>query len=221
VQFPIKKFSRIYHVGDMAVQPPPNSRSSHEGPCLSVSRTPNAWRHIAKLGMAPIWILSKPKGRFLDVCRISKEAWQIINAWAYQEGYAVECLAVMTECADMTENGDDIVKTYTHATREESVRELGEDDEEDIIRRYTEVTPAPTDKLVEYAEQHVNLGFAPDMLALAYAEHVLGLDGLYWHSELDMYCYAAPRAGIIRSKLSSWAITQAPAGFTTKEEEEI
>jgi hypothetical protein len=79
--------------------------------------------------------------------------------------------------------------------------------------------PFPTEKLTAYAEQKLELCMVFDMLALAYAEQVLDLDGLYWAENLDVDAYSAPRAGLVRSKMSSWTFTPAPAGHDTKEEE--
>jgi hypothetical protein len=108
------------------------------------------------------------------------------------------------------------VQYVTDETHELAVRHCGEDDE--VAKRYTRLMPFPTNKLTAYAEQKLDLGLVFDMLALAYAEQVLDLDGLYWNERLDVYAYSAPRAGLLRSKMSSWTFTPAPTGFDTKEE---
>lgn len=213
---PIKKFNRVYHVGMLAAQPAPRSRDSQEGPCLSISRVPNAWRAIAQLGAAPIWTLEKKDGKFLDMHKVSEALKAEITQWGYDKGYAVEGQAVVTEVDDQDEDGEDEVRIYLDATPAEAVRQHGEDDE--VRARFTIPHPRPTDKLVEYAEQKVDLGLVFDMLALVYSEKVLDIDGLFWNENLDVYAYSAPRAGLLRSKLSTWTFTQGHIGHNKEEQ---
>lgn len=216
MKFPIAKMKKLYHVGDLDVQPAPHSRSSHEGPCVSVSEVPGAWREIARLGEAPLWVLRKANGAFLDMLRLSAEAQDVIVQWGYANGYAIEGAGWVSELHPDDEDEDDEVRYCYHPTLEEALRQMGEvgDQEDDceVRARYTKQMPFATDKLVAYAEQQVDLLMVFDMLALAYAEQVLDLDGLFWHENLDILGYSAPRGGILRSKLGSWTIKKAPPG---------
>lgn len=219
----IKKFKRIYHVGALSTQPAPRSRSSHEGPCLSVSKVPEAWRRIARLGNDPLWLLDKPDGQFLHIHKLTKAQKSEIIAWGYANGYATEGLGWVTELSSMDDNGDSETQFALDATEEDAIRMHGnvgegEEGDDEVLKRYTRAMPFATEKLKEYAEQDVSLLMVFDMLALAYAEQVLDIDGLFWNERLDVYGYSAPRAGILRSKLSSWTINLAPAGHDTKEQ---
>lgn len=216
---PIKKFKRLYHVGMFAEQPAPHSRDSHEGPCLSVSRVPEAWRSIARLGRDPLWMLDKPDGKFLHMHKLSKKLRAEIVQWGYANGYATEGLGWITERDEGSEEGgdEDDVRFFTDESEALAIRHCGTTEE--VRARYTRVMPFATEKLTAYAEQKLDLDMVFDMLALVYAEQVLDLDGLFWNERLDIYSYSAPRAGIVRSKLSSWAIKLAPKGHDTKEEE--
>lgn len=216
MKFPVKKLKLLYHVGNMAAQPAPHARSSHEGPCLSVSEVPGAWRSIARLGEAPLWILHKPNGAFLDMLQVSTEAKDAIVQWGYANGYAVEGTGWISEFHLDDEDDPQDVRYCANATFEESVSQCGEvgepEDDCEVRARYSKQMPFATDKLGEYAEQKLDLLMVFDMLALAYAEQVLDLDGLFWDERLDILSYSAPRGGILRSKLGSWSIKKAPHG---------
>lgn len=218
---PIKKFKRLYHVGMLAEQPAPHSRDSHEGPCLSVSRVPEAWRTIARLGADPLWMLDKPDGKFLHMHKLSKKLKAEIIQWGYATGYATEGLGWITELNEGSEDNEDVddedISFSTAESEAEAIRTCGTADE--VHARYTRAMPFPTEKLTAYAEQKLDLCMVFDMLALAYAEQVLDLDGLFWNERLDIYSYSAPRAGILRSKLNTWTIKPTPKGHDTKEED--
>lgn len=61
------RIDTVYHVGRLEGRPPRWHHPSHEGECLSVSRCPQAWREIARLGEEPVFELHRPGGLFLDV----------------------------------------------------------------------------------------------------------------------------------------------------------
>jgi hypothetical protein len=214
--FPVIKMKLLYHVGDMASQPAPHSRESHEGPCLSVSEVPGAWRSIARLGDAPLWTLRKPTGAFLNMLRLPAEAKDAIVQWGYANGYAVEGIGWVSEFHPDDEDEGADARYCVQPSLEESVRQCGEvgeqDDDCEVRARYSKPMPFATDKLVAYAEQQVDLLMVFDMLALAYAEQVLDLDGLFWDENLNILRYSAPRGGLLRSKLGSWTIKKARKG---------
>jgi hypothetical protein len=203
MQIPIKKFKKLYHVGHLEGQPGLHVRSSYEGPCLSVSEVPNAWRSIAQLGGAPLWELRKAENQFLAVHRMSKVLQNAVVQWGLGGGYVENHEGWITELD--TDDGE----AGRHALSE--TREIAEQDwgpDEEVAGRYARIVPFATPKLEIFARQTVDLLLVPDMLTLAYAELVLGLDGVFWNEELDVFGLSAPRAGIFAGKLSSWSVVR-------------
>lgn len=218
MKIPIHKFKMLYHVGELDAQPLVNSRSSYEGPCLSVSEVPNAWRAIARLGDAPLWKLTKNENQFLNMHRMSKALKEAVLQWGTETGLTENREGWVTELSSSDEDGMPYTRLSLSATYEMAVRDFGADGDDDVSARYTLMMPFATEKLSIYARQKVDLMLATDMLTLAYAEQVLGLDGVFWDEELDVLAYSAPRAGIFPRKLSSWTVTQSA---TSENHEEV
>jgi hypothetical protein len=56
------------------------------------------------------------------------------------------------------------------------------------------------------------LVLAEDFALLAYAEDVIGLDGLWWQDRYSPRRLSAPRGVIFSSRLSEWRSRQLPEG---------
>jgi hypothetical protein len=211
---PTKTFKTLFHIGDLTAQPAVGSRSSLEGPCLSVSQVPNAWRTIAQLGAAPLWELSKEGNTFLNVLRMSKPLKKAVVQWGCKKGFVQERLGWITEFYD--EEGE--IRISHSESQEKAVADWGEGEDE-IAKRYSQLMAFATEKLEAYVRQKVELSLVTDMLTIAYAEQVLNLDGLYWGEILDVCALSAPRAGIFPSRLSEWSITRSKSDVNPNEEE--
>jgi hypothetical protein len=182
---------------------------------LSVSLVPNAWRAIAKLGGLPLWEFQKEGNKFLDVLRMSKALQTDVRQWACENGFASEQEGWVTVMHD--EEGG--IRSVMSATREQAVADWGEGEDDNIARRFATPMLFPTEKLEEYARQRIELSLVTDMATIAYADQVLGLDGLYWNETLDVAALSAPRGGIIQSRLHGWKLTHLKSDMNPKEEQ--
>jgi hypothetical protein len=67
---PIKKISKVFHVGEMNIKN--KSKFSLEGSGLSVSINPDEWRKIAQLGDRELYLLTNTNGVFVDGNKLNK-----------------------------------------------------------------------------------------------------------------------------------------------------
>jgi hypothetical protein len=206
MKIPTKTFARIFHAGYLNTPPVKGTRSSHEGLCLSVSMAPYAWMQIARLGEPPVWELTKPDNKFLNVHKISKKLEKEIENWGLTKGYITTGEAWVTEITQSDEDGEEEIRIAVDPSEEEAIRSWGDIGEEGVTARHTRQMPFPTKELEDYAGQRVCLLSAKDMLLMAYAELELGFDGVFWNENLDIYALSAPRAGIFQCRLKEWKI---------------
>jgi hypothetical protein len=83
---PVFRFQEVYHVGalDLAARRGAASRHSYEGELLSVSRHPDAWAQIARLG-STVWTL-RADALYLSVMDLTQENRAEAVAWAVNAG---------------------------------------------------------------------------------------------------------------------------------------
>jgi hypothetical protein len=216
--FPLIAFKAgdLFHVGTF--DPADKGTGSHEGGGLSVSMHPDAWRGIARLSGGD-WAVWREGHAFLDFHALTKAQRKAVLAWAAAEGLVREETRWRTEVWD-----DEWERTLvtTFATREQAVAELGwEEDAETgnlldeageplsaaAARALKEVRAwVPTEALCR--EMRAGGGdhatFALDWAAVAYAERVLGVDGVWWEDEFDEERLSAPRGVIVPSMVAGW-----------------
>ena len=210
MHIPTKVFKRVFHAGLLDGAPPAGSRFSQEGQCLSVSEVPYAWVAIARLGGSPIWELAKADNRFLAAHRISKKLSAVILSWGIDAGYVEMREAWVTNYTQQDENGEGFLAEGISLTLDAAIAEygeVGEDDAFEVTAHTPKMLPFPTAKLEAHAGQKVCLAMAKDMLLMAYADVVLGYDGVFWNETLDIDALSAPRAGIFRKKVKDWTVT--------------
>jgi len=209
----------LWHVGFM--DPARKGTGSLEGHGLSVSRDPYDWRRIARLS-GEDWILEKPGHSFLDVHELSAEQRATIYDWAVEQG-----LCERTEVF-LSVRYDDEWETEiasTHATYEQAVKEQGWEIDGNGAVLDDEGAPVDAETLAEAICKEDSLaatkaciemmkGYGDQCLGdrakqyaiIAYAEQVLGLDGLWWEDEYNPVLYRAPRGVIFPDKLASWKV---------------
>jgi hypothetical protein len=197
MDFPIKQFSNLFHIGTLDSSQ--KKSESFEGAGLSVTTVPDAWRRITPL---PGWkySLAKAEAKFLDMHKMKKahkdeiKSWGVNNGYiAYEDVYRVSWYddeMEMTLCSD-------------YRSREKADEEA--DGEKPVRKRKDIVSTEKMNQRVMYREATASL--ALDLLATIYSEDVLGFDGVWWQDKLDVSRYSAPRGTIFADKLASWRIS--------------
>lgn len=193
-KIPTYAINKVWHVGVMDQSLKQNG--SLEGSGLSVSECPLAWEEIAELG-GSYFELIKESGTFLDFHELSDEQRQEITQWGLLNGFVT--LETLYKYVMYDEEGEEmygLVHTYEEALEEA----MG--DEECVIEAPDSIVP--TLKLVErvMGDSLVN---AFHVLTTVYTEDVLGLDGVWFHDDLDRYALSAPRGVIAVNQLDSWS----------------
>lgn len=200
--FPIIEFDALWHVGTF--NPAHKRKGSLEGAGLSISRHPDEWTHIAKLGGNPVWELRKPGHALLNALQISAKGKQIILAWALSQGLIEAC--TLWEWSRYDDELDTTL-TGTYTNEAEAFADASFDGETDgTIREVSGHRALP--RLLEKTLQSAAVegtSFIFDLLLPVYAEEVLGIDGVWWDEELDPCCYSAPRGVISLSALPTWS----------------
>ncbi len=87
---PCRKFDRLHHVGtfDREQKATTHNRCSLEGNGLSVSKHPEEWRKIARLGDCPTWSIQARKSPIvlIDAHAMTEQQWGCVTAWAHACG---------------------------------------------------------------------------------------------------------------------------------------
>lgn len=208
--FPIASFEALWHVGTFDLADKGCNGESHEGRGLSVSVDPDAWVEIHRLGGLPVWELTRAGNAFLDFHRLDRRRRKAVAAWCVENGYAVRGKAWKAEWQD------DEAERRRHMlfdTRVEAEAQV--EDEPDATVGEVEVHRA-TALMEAFVGRHVDPVEMPDHMAAAYADKVLGLDGVWWEDERDPDLLSAPRGVIFPERLAAWrraaASPDGPAG---------
>lgn len=195
-------FERLYHIGTLnPADKFADSSVSMEGRGLSVSQFPEAWRHIARLGGRPLWRLTRPENRFLDVYALTQAERRQVESWGVAEGWArlkTVWVATVLDC-ESNETREIFCETKAHA--------IAADDDVQLVMPRDVV--AATAHLNDYHGFPVPDVWAGGLLAVAYADQVLQLDGVFWSDDLDPYALSAPRAVIVPARVASWSVAVA------------
>lgn len=196
---PIRKLSKVYHVGSMNIKN--KSDFSLEGSGLSVSLHPQEWSKITKLGGNDIFELSKSNGTFIEAYKIKKTHKQAIINWALENDYLIqkETYKVcwfddeleQTVCMEF----DDIAKAKSELGNEDEGRKL----------KVNKKGLLPTEKLKQETHQKkIDPSQTFDLLLTIYVEHTSNYDGIWWGDKLDPLNYSAPRGVIFNKMVNSW-----------------
>lgn len=187
-------------------KPAKKSSSSWEGPGLSVSVHPQAWQSIAKLGGAPLHVLTRKDGKsgsFVDVHAVhkNKRLKQGVIKQAVKDGW------LTTTTIWITSRWDDEWDSYMESTwdNEAEARENYDAEAGDKIKKKTGVaaTPKLLARWYENFTSRLDIGLAFEMGLHAIAE-TSGYDGLWWEDDLDPSRLSAPRGVIFTNKTHAW-----------------
>jgi len=223
---PLRRFERLFHVGRL--DPAAKGIDSHEGDGLSVSRHPEDWRAIARLGDAPVWDIDTRDARFLDfyAFRRDRAALNAACDWAVEQGYLERGRVYVVTMPDEEGEGGSLVFRFLDPTEaEDEARgyleaDLGGDELEAAVAQAVRRTLGyvSTAHLAERMrhERGVPLALAVDLAVVAYAEDVLGLDGVWWEDAYDPAGYSAPRGVLFARRLSAHRV--APATNPSQDE---
>lgn len=200
LRFPVRTFSRLFHVGSMNPEDKGAQGASLEGHGLSVSLHPEDWTRIARLGGHPTWLLHRQGAKFLDVHKLRPLHRQAIINWGLEQGLVQQVTAwrAYTEC------DNDERRFSLHATREEALAEV---DDEDGAESKIEEVPAlrPGTELLNMVRGENSLLMTEDYLLIAWVERCYpGVDGLWWNDVHDPDSLSAPRGVILPGKLDAW-----------------
>lgn len=196
--WPILNYECVFHIGTMNADQKGVRGPSYEGSGLSVSVHPEEWEEIAELGGLPWWKLARKDARFLDFHALSSAQRDEIVAWG--KVYDLVEAAVVW----VVEYEDDEMETTM-------VREFDTEEEAREEAEYLDAE-APTPKLGLKCTRGLlaRMGWthacadALDGVAMAYAEDVLDIDGVWWNDDLAPELLSAPRGVIFRERLDSW-----------------
>jgi hypothetical protein len=202
---PEKKVGHLIHLGWLSgskqVYP------SQEGPLLSASLHPEAWRRIARLGGAPTWEVSHKKRKSLRLLPLPLQRkgarWKALEAWGVEQGL------LRIETWWWTPSSTDEDGETRFCWSKEPEKDLDPEATEPPVKRKVPVA-SPT--LSEFWHQrgrrpanqepwHALGTLAAAVLEASHRtltpDDPALYDGLYWDELLAPEILSAPRAGII------------------------
>lgn len=199
---PLVALPEVYRLGPCHA-PYREPCASLEGHNLSVSVTPEAWQHIARLGGQPLWRLTNPIGRFIDVhAALDDESVMArVLGWASRAGL-VERVPLYRAWFHY-EEGSYYFECLTEA---QARREMDGDPASEL-----EVVPAwlGTSALVaRTGATQAAQGDARDYALMAWVDvhcEQWALDGLWWWERLEPLELSAPRGAIVPAALANWS----------------
>lgn len=200
--FPTKRFAELFHVGTLNAA---HKRiGSYEGAGLSVSLHPEEWREIAELEGA-VWRCQRAGNRFLDYVRLSKAQWAVIGDWAVAQGLATRNTIWRVDYHD-EEAGEDRFYRFTDRKQATEEAEHLNASRPKAIRGQLVATSALLQRMKQ--GEHIDSSHVAktnDLLAIAYAEDVMQIDGVWWNERLSYL--SAPRGVIVPSMIPKWQLS--------------
>ena len=205
--FPTRSFPKLFHVGTMKIAD--KRRGSYEGAGLSVSLHPRAWMQIARIA-GPVWQCARAGNRFLNFYRLTKSQSALIADWAIEQGLArritVWRVSFWDEEAEET-------RYFDFTDRNEAQEELddlriGQEDKTASIKEIPGSlmgTPAMHHRMMQDRPDPAD---AVEHTAIAYAEDVLKIDGVWFNERLDPDKLSAPRGVIVPSMIRRWQFAE-------------
>lgn len=200
LSLPIKKISKVFHVGTMDISK--KSSFSLEGSGLSVSVHPEEWQKINPLTAGVLHVLTKNNGQFVDAHRLNKKQKRNIILWGIQNEYIVQKGTYRYYYYD-DELEQEVYMEFP--TYEEAEKEV--DDKSDI--KFESKGIFSTEKLfIKTNQSKIYAATTFDLLLTVYVETETEYDGIWWNDKLDVLSYSAPRGVIFNSKLKEWNVTK-------------
>lgn len=202
----------VYHVGTEPMLKLPGKRTtSFEGPGLSVSEVPDAWRKIAQLGDLWLWHLERRDGEpgtFVDMLEVNREA---LLAEAASRGLVRAGIVYHVYRYD-SEADEDTYFVFTDRRKaEEEALDVKECEEfpEWETRGVVEVdsylpTAALNGRWRRFFTRPLDQAAVEDFAISTVLEVTKQYDGLWWEERLDPTILSAPRGVIFQSMLKHW-----------------
>lgn len=179
----------------------PEERYSMEGSCLSVSDVPDAWIKIARLSGAKHY-LQKERAYILDML-VAKSNPVLVNKamyWAIDHDLAESKILYRATFED-----EDGYECYSmHDCREDALAEV--DGDEDCLGFENGYIGTKTLAKIHRCSAAVDPSLVVDFCLMAYAEHVLKVDGVWWNEVMDPDRLSAPRGGLFSPFDEEWEI---------------
>ena len=206
---PLTRKASVWHIGNLKkLRPKRTGRSgSHEGPGMSVSECPEAWRSIAGIN-GPLWRLSRTDGelgRFVDFHALTKAQLDDYVATAVRRRLIRRSKGWRIELIDEEGHGRWVV----FANRHDAEHQLGDCDD-GMIEEV--VAYEATAKLDTWWRQYFTRSLAKCSPRAAHEElATLKLmmdegryDGVWWYDKYDPDGLSAPRGVIFPTRLAEW-----------------
>lgn len=197
-----RKMERLWHVGSLNAAD--KGKTSQEGQGLSVSKHPQEWSSIARLG-DQVFELRRQGGRFLDFHALTKAQRQSLVAW----GIAADLLEMrpmwkLSWLDGETEEGRHCLFSEQSAAQAEAdwMREEGTE----AVELVAETRPALSAKAVSRIGFKLDALLAEDMVATFWVEDCTDADGVWWQDTLDPSALSAPRGVINLRQLPGWSV---------------
>lgn len=215
---PRRRLRTVYHVGTLDPQDKGVRGESYEGTGLSVSRDPEAWVQIAKLGGLPWWKAAVAELRFVDMHALRRKHEAAIAQWGIEHGWVepAPVYALFTYDDEL-----EAEQCMEFASYDQAVREvLWEEDTQspEAVKQALEDLGARVEQRLGWrptAALRQAMGHDPtrldeasttlwDDVAVLWAQ-AHGWDGAWWEETLDPDNYSAPRGVIFKESVSKVA----------------
>lgn len=198
--WPTLQFEALYHIGTMNAAE--KRRGSYEGAGLSVSRHPETWGHMAKIG-GDVWKLTKEGNRFLNIHRLSTDQKNVILSWGVQRRLITHSDQWIVKYWNADFEEDNFIECDSEEEAKEEVAHLTEfDDEAKPEITHKPSAPKATKKLLVLTNYGAGDPF--ELLVPAYVEAMLPFDGVWWADGYDPDRLSAPRGVIVVNKVAGW-----------------
>lgn len=192
------KLELVAHIGEMDRSK--KTRGSYHGAGLAVSRHPEAWGRIARIGTAG-FILRPAAGpfRFLDRRSMSEEERTQVTEWALAHDYLREAVRYKVSYTDI-ETDERRYILYKSRVDAEAELEEAEEGALDIVETFKATTRliASTDQIARQ-QNGITGNLAFDLALTCYAEQILDVDGVWWADRLRPQEYSAPHGTLLRT----------------------
>lgn len=204
LRLPTRRFRGLLHVGDLR-KPPPKRSSSWEGPGLSVSLAPDAWREIARVGGCT-WVLrrgDRHAGALVDFHALGPRRKAVLVEMAEAQDLGRRA-TIWQHCVYDDELGDERCSEF--ATRRAAEAEQA-DYEEGEVRQGEGFRPSA--KLQarwkrRFSRRLPTGDLAREQAILAVLEGQKRWDGVWWADRYDPVGLSAPRGLIFENAQAAY-----------------
>lgn len=198
------RFRTVFHVGQRQ-RPVEKPSSSMEGPGLSVTQHPDAWREIARL-RGPTWELRRRRGRklgfFFDMYSDKVELLKFAATLGL-----VHRGEVVVVSYDDDEVGDRRLLMFnSRAEAEVEYADLVESDVAAVIEKSEAWLPSIDLETTwqHYFSHPLDLILVEDFAIHQVIDMATDYDGLWWNDRLDPPTLSAPRGVIVPAQINEW-----------------